>query len=141
MYFAALTLPELVPILTIVAGMLIGFYKISEKMLDRASAERESDRQERQKLAEAIEKMAVSSEKVATSNVQIATEVKGQSAEIKTGNEQSAERNGHLGELIVEQSKQSKALAERVTNDILRAVKTQTVENLEVHHQHIESKE
>jgi hypothetical protein len=81
MYFAAMTLPELTPILGIVAGMLIGFYGIFKYQMTQATKDREADREERIALSKAVERMAV------------ATETTAREAE---------QRNGHLAELIIE---------------------------------------
>lgn len=58
----------------------------------------------------------------------------------ETGNRESAERNGHLGELITEQSKFTK----ESTAQILKAVKslpTQNVKEQKVEHQTVNNQE
>jgi hypothetical protein len=58
----------------------------------------------------------------------------------ETGNKESAERNGHLGELVTEQTKFTK----ESTSQILKAVQsipTQHVSEQKVDHQTVKSKE
>ena len=58
----------------------------------------------------------------------------------ETGNKESAERNGHLGELVTEQSKFTK----ESTSQILKAVQsipTQNVQEQKVEHQTVKVKE
>ena len=58
----------------------------------------------------------------------------------ETGNKESAERNGHLGELVTEQTKFTK----KSTSQILKAVQsipTQHVSEQKVDHQTVKSKE
>lgn len=105
-YFAALTLPELAPILTIFVGMLVGFYGLLKYLLDTNQKTAEADRTERQLLAKAVEKMA-------DSNLEIAKET-------KKGNQEAKQRNGHLGEQNIQISdqvaKQSSIMAELFKN-------------------------
>ena len=81
MYFAALTLPELVPIFTLFAGMLGGFYAIAKMMLSQATKDRDSDREERKALIETFDRVAIATEKSA---------------------DEAKERNGHLGDQNVQ---------------------------------------
>ena len=99
-YFSSITLPELAPILAIMAGMLIGFYKILEYILNSSKLGTDADRTERQDLAQAIKLMA-------DSNLEIAKET-------KQGNKEAKQRNGHLGEQNIEIAK----LVSAQSNDI-----------------------
>ena len=72
-----------------------GFLTVAKIMLAGATKEREADRNERLKLSDAIERMAQGSVKVADTNKEIAQAVTKQAQE-------SAERNGHIIELIIE---------------------------------------
>jgi hypothetical protein len=92
MYFAETTLPELAGVLTVIAGMLLGFYGIIKFILNQAIADRHDDRKERIQLVESLKD-------VATSNQAIANETKKAAQEAK-------KRNGHLADLVVESKKQ-----------------------------------
>lgn len=131
MYFADISLTELTPILVIMAGMLTGFYGIAKLMLVQATKDREADRAERIRLATAIEKMA---DPVVNGNERIANGIEKQANE-------SAERNGHLGELILAQGEQTQKIADIAVKKIVASVGVQHVDKQEVAHQHIESKE
>lgn len=89
-----------------------GFGAIARVMLSQASKDREADRAERIRLAEAIEHMANSNADIAMSNQVIANSVDKQSAE-------SAERNGHIAEI----SSKSLAIA---TKTLTRLEKSET---------------
>lgn len=141
MYLAALN-PDITTVLTIVAGilatfggMLGGFYAISRVMLNQAekrdiqaAKDRDADRQERLKFAEAVDHMAKNSGKVAESNKLIAQGI------IKQAKE-SEKRNGHLAELITEQGKQTQMIADNAVKHIIKNVNTQTVKEQQVEHQ------
>ena len=121
MNFAAITLPELAPILTIFVGMLAGFYALVKFILKQSEKTAQADRNERQELSKAIASMAEGMKAVATSNERIATE--------------SEKRNGHLAEISVENKEQ-----------ILRAIQgltisKQTVRNQIVDHKQVLNKE
>jgi hypothetical protein len=121
--FAALTLPELVPIFGLFATMLAGFYGITQVILKQSKSERDSDRDERKLFVAAIENMAASSGRVADTNQDIASAVTKQAVE-------SAERNGHLGEMITEQSKQTAALTEMAVAKVIEGVQNVTTQNV-----------
>lgn len=72
-------------------------------------------------LANSMDKVAKSNDKIAR-----ATEV---------GNQQSEKRNGHLGELIVQQGEQMRTLADGATTTVLEAV--QNVSHQNVEHMHV----
>lgn len=76
-----------------------------------------------------LSKLTKSLDKVAKSNLEIARES-------RRGNDQSEKRNGHLGELVVQNGEQMKVLAENATNTILNAV--QNVEEQHIGHAHID---
>lgn len=58
----------------------------------------------------------------------------------ETGNRESAERNGHLGELIVEQSKLVKR-SNAVTLKAIKDINNQTIHEQKVEHQTVKNKE
>jgi len=116
--FADIALAELAPILTIIAGMLVGFYGIAKLMLVQATKDRDSDRAERQEFVIAIRDMAESNREIAE--------------ETKKGNKEAKQRNGHLAELTI-QSKNE-------TLDALHIIKNQHVVNQTVHNETVENK-
>jgi hypothetical protein len=116
--FANIGVGEFVPILTIIAGMLVGFYGIAKIMLKQASADRIADRKERAEFVKAIKDMATSNREIAKYTRQ--------------GNEEAKQRNGHLAELTI-QSKNE-------TIEILHNIKSQHVENQIVHNETVENK-
>ncbi|UOF80549.1 hypothetical protein [Caudoviricetes sp.] len=103
----------MVSILTILAGMLAGFFAISKMMLTQATKDRESDRKERKEFSDAIKEMAKASKMVA--------------AETKKGNEEARIRNGHLGE----QNIQIAELVKSSKEDMLKAVHNVKVQHVE----------
>lgn len=111
--FAAISGGEMASILTILAGMLAGFFAISKVMLTQATKDRESDRKERKEFSEAIKEMAKASKMVA--------------AETKKGNEEARIRNGHLGE----QNIQIAELVKSTKEDMLKAVQNVKVQHVE----------
>lgn len=126
--FASLTYAELAPIFVILAGMLVGFYKLLEFVLNKAEKTANADREERKALAEAIGLMADGMQAVAVSNTRIADE--------------SEKRNGHLAEISVENKDQIltavTGLATIIENQI---VEKQTVKEQTVEHEQVISKE
>lgn len=108
-YLASLTATELAPILTILAGMLLGFYKLMQYILEQHAKTQESDRNERIELSHAINRMAKASEKAA---------------------EEAEKRNGHLAELTIE------ARADVLT--AINHIRKQEVKEQVVQHQTIE---
>ena len=103
MRFAAITLPELAPILTIFVGMLGGFYVLVKFILTQSEKTSEADRDERKAFVLAIADMAMSNREIAD--------------QTRKGNREAAERNGHLGdqniqiaELVTKQNKDVKAI-------------------------------
>jgi len=123
MNFAAITLPELAPILTIFVGMLGGFYVLVRFILTLSEKTQEADRKERQELSKAIAQMALGMEKVATSNERIADESKA--------------RNGHLGELIVSQTE----MTMENKDQIITAINGLTINKQTVHKQIVENEQ
>lgn len=111
--FAAISGGEMVSILTILAGMLAGFFAISKVMLTQATKDRESDRKERKEFSQAIKEMAKASKMVA--------------AETKKGNEEARIRNGHLGEQNIQIAELVKATKE----DMLKAVQNVKIQHVE----------
>ena len=116
MTFAAITLPELAPILTIFVGMLGGFYVLVRFILTLSEKTSEADRVERKELSKSISNMAEAMQLVATSNIRIADE--------------SEKRNGHLAEISVENKDQ-----------ILGAINNLTIEKQTVHSQVVEEQQ
>lgn len=127
--FAQLTLPEFTGFLAMISAMLGGFYALIKSMQKTAQADRDADRKERKAFERAISKMAASSERVADTNKQIADSVDRQASE-------SAQRNGHLGELILEQGNLSKKLNEDAVKKIIKSfqhIGVQEVDQQNVH--------
>ena len=122
--FAAISGGEMVSILTILAGMLAGFFAIAQIMLKQSSKDRESDRKERKEFSDAIKEMAEASKMVAK--------------ETKKGNEEAKIRNGHLGEQNIQIAELVKSTKEdmlkAVQNVKVQHVETQTVDNEIVKH-------
>lgn len=91
------------------AGMLAGFFAVAKLMLNQASKDRESDRQERQELAKAIKDMAGATGRVADATVVSAKEAKA--------------RNGHLGQQnvhIAELASQGNDMIKQLLNQTLK---------------------
>lgn len=110
--------------------IILAFLGIAKIMLSQATKDREADRQERIRLAEAIDLMAKNSGKNADSMSQLAQYA-------KEGNEQSAERNGHLGELIVQSQEQTKKIADVAVESIIKSVGTQHIRRQSVDEQQV----
>ncbi len=136
MTFAAITLPELAPILTIFVGMLGGFYVLVRFILTQSEKTSEADRGERQVLAKAIADMAISNREIAQ--------------QTKQGNREAERRNGHLGQqnmeiakLVASQNSDVKGI--RDTNkkivDLLKKGKDQHVDTQIVDNQTVNNKE
>jgi hypothetical protein len=128
MNFAAITLSELAPILTIFVGMLGGFYTLVRFMLSQSNKTSEADRDERKELSHAISSMATNMghvarnmQEVASSNQRIA--------------EESEKRNGHIVELSIENKNQ---ILDRIDGVIINK---QTVHNQVVENEHVINKE
>lgn len=117
-YFASLTLAEFAPIITILAGMLIGFYGLLKFVLNQAEKDREAERKERKEFAEALSKVADSNVRVAEATERAAIEAK--------------ERNGHLAELQLQSQEMLKTIGDRnyraITEVQEQHVQHQTVE-------------
>jgi hypothetical protein len=111
--FAAISGGEMVSILTILAGMLAGFYALAQLLIKQSTKDRENDRKERQQLALAIQKMAESNKLIAK--------------EMKQGNKEAKIRNGHLGE----QNIQIAELVKSTKEDMLKAVQNVKVQHVE----------
>ncbi len=93
MTFAAITLPELAPILTIFVGMLAGFYALVKFILAQSEKTAESDREERKEMSLAFNRVAEATERSAN---------------------EAKERNGHLGEQNIKIAE----LVKRQNNDV-----------------------
>lgn len=113
MYFASLTLTELAPILTIFAGMLIGFYALvrymltnQEKITEQHLKTQELDREERKELSRAFNRVAEATEK---------------------GAREAEARNGHLAEISMTNKTQ-----------IIEAIHGLTIDKQTVHHQTVQ---
>lgn len=111
-------------------SVVAGFLAVAKIMLNQASKDRDADRDERILLSNAIERMAKASEK---GHERVASAVERQANESK-------ERNGHLGELIVEQGKMTKEIADSAVNSIVSQVNVQHVDKQEVKHQVVDAK-
>lgn len=103
--FAALTLTELAPILTIYAGMLIAFYALVKFLITKSAETQSADREERKEMTKAFNRVAEATERAAR---------------------EAEQRNGHLAEI----SNQNRdVLLQAVTNIKEQHVKHQTVEH------------
>lgn len=111
--FAALSGGELISVLTIMSGMLVGFFGVSKMMLNQASKDREKDREERKALVSAINTMAKSNQSIAE--------------ETKKGNREAKIRNGHLGE----QNIQIAELVKSTKEDMLKAVQNVKIQHVD----------
>lgn len=118
--FAAISPTELVPIFAVLAGMLVAFYALIKFILNQAEKDRAADRAERQQLAKAISAMA---DPDINGNTRIADGIERQANESK-------ERNGHLGEMITEQSKQTAKLTEMAVAKVIEGVQNITTQNV-----------
>ena len=136
MTFAAITLPELAPILTIFVGMLGGFYVLVKFILTQSEKTGEADRDERKAFVLAIADMAMSNREIAD--------------QTRKGNREAEKRNGHLGEqnieiakLVASQNSDIKEILD--TNkkivDLLKKGKDQHVDNQIVDNQTVNNKE
>ena len=136
MRFAAVTLPELAPILTIFVGMLGGFYVLVKFILTQSEKTGEADRDERKAFVLAIADMAMSNREIAD--------------QTRKGNREAENRNGHLGEqnleiakLVASQNSDVKEI--RDTNkkivEILKKGKDQHVDTQVVDNQTVNNKE
>lgn len=112
-YLAVTTLPELAGVLTIIAGMLLGFYGVIKFILNQAIQDRHDDRKERLHLVDSLEKVASSNQEIANATKQAAKEAK--------------ERNGHLADLIVQSKEEIKTVAQK-NYDAIQNVKSQHVD-------------
>jgi hypothetical protein len=111
---AAITLPELAPILTIFVGMLGGFYALIKFILKQSEHTSAADRAERQALATAVERMAVATERTA---------------------KEAEQRNGHLAEISMDNKNQIITAIQGLT------INKQTVHNQVVEHELVKNKE
>jgi len=136
MTLAAITLPELAPILTIFVGMLGGFYVLVKFILTQSEKTGEADRDERKAFVLAIADMAMSNREIAD--------------QTRKGNREAEKRNGHLGEQNIEIAKlvasQNSDIKEiRDTNkkivDLLKKGKDQHVDTQVVDTQTVNNKE
>jgi hypothetical protein len=104
--------------------ILYGFYKYAEAREKDFEKQREiSDnkaRRDSMALAKSLDRVAKATEKAAR---------------------EAAERNGHLGELILESNKQTEAIAGRAIKEITENISKQTVKEQEVVHQTIKSRD
>lgn len=116
---------DTVAIIASFVAVVSGFLTVAKIMLNQASRDRESDREERLQLSKAIERMAAASE---NGHNRVAKAVERQADESK-------ERNGHLAELIVKQGELTKKVADSAVNKIISNVKVQHVDKQEVEHQ------
>lgn len=131
-YLASLTLPELVPIFSLFAGMLVGFYALAKVMLKQASKDRDDDRDERKLFVAAIDNLAKSTDKNVEAHKKVADAVTKQAQEAE-------KRNGHLAELQLQGQETMKLIADQATSKIITAV--QNVKEQNVEHQVVKSQE
>jgi len=119
--FAAISPAEFGTIITILGGMLVGFYALIKFILSQSEKMQEADRKERQELSKAISNMADGMQAVAVSNDRIANE--------------SEKRNGHLAEISMSNKEQIIEAIHGLTID------KQTVHNQIVEHETVQHKE
>ena len=116
--FAQISPTEFVTIISVIAGMLVGFYALIKFMLLNQTKTQEKDRLERLALAKAIERMAKATETTAS---------------------EAEKRNGHLAELIIE-SKEGTIKAIHCIK-VNQKVKEQHVDSQVVEHETLKVKE
>jgi len=97
--------------------VILAFLGIAKIMLNQATKDREADRRERKELSLAISLMAKNSNKVAEATVRSADEAK--------------QRNGHLAELVMQSSENTKALADKATETIIAAFQHVDIQKVE----------
>lgn len=106
--------------------VILAFLGITKFMLNQATKDREADRQERKELSKAIASMAKNTGEQ-TVAIREGTEA------TNRGADEAKERNGHLAELIIQSTENTRAIAETATNSVIDAV--QHVELQKVEHQ------
>lgn len=118
-------------------SVILAFLGVAKIMLNQASKDREADRQERIRLAEAIQLMADNSGKNADNMGKLAKYT-------KEGNVQSAQRNGHLGEqnenivkMILSSNEQTAQLADIAVKNIITGV--QNIKTQHIHDQKVDN--
>jgi len=104
-------------------AIVTAFLAVSRLMLKQSSKDREGDRLERKSFIEAIQKMSTGMENVASTNKEIAKAT-------QRGADEAKERNGHLGELILQNGINTMDAIKNVKtqNVVQQNVKTSTVE-------------
>jgi len=129
MMFAATTIitsdnNALITTITVaLVAIVTAFLAVSRLMLKQSSKDREGDRLERKSFIEAIQKMSTGMENVASTNKEIAKAT-------QRGADEAKERNGHLGELILQNGINTMDAIKNVKtqNVVQQNVKTSTVE-------------
>src|SRR3954471_16398796 len=104
-----------------------GFLAVAKIMLKQASKDREADRKERKELSEAITLMAASSAKVAVATETGLARVANETAK---GSAEAKQRNGHLAELILQSTENTKLIADGATTQIVAAVQNVKTQNV-----------
>jgi argininosuccinate lyase len=131
-YLAALTLPEFGGFLTILGGILVGFYGLLKYVLNQAEKTSAADREERQLFVKAIDNLTSMTGKNVEAHKRVADAVVKQADEAE-------KRNGHLAELQLQSQQIFKSVTSNAKTEIITAV--QNVKEQNVEHQTVKSKE
>ena len=117
--FAQISPTELGTIITILGGMLVGFYALVKFILSQQATIQELDRKERIELTKAFTRVAEATEKAAS---------------------EAKDRNGHLAEMELQSQQMFQTLADRNLHAIT-TIKSQRVVNQTVEHEQVSNKE
>lgn len=117
--FAQISPTEFGTIITILGGMLVGFYALVKFILGQQATIQELDRKERMALTEAFTRVAKATEKAA---------------------EEAKDRNGHLAEMELQSQQMFQTLADRNLHAIT-TIKNQKVVHQTVEHEQVLNKE
>lgn len=126
MLFAQISPPEFATLITLLVGMLGGFYAFARFMMSQGMRVQEADREERKEFAKALKAMATASERVASATEKAAKEAK--------------QRNGHLAEMELQSQHLFKKLADR-NYDAITHIREQHVQHQVVEHEQVYDKE
>lgn len=134
--FAAITLPELAPILTILAGMLVGFYGLMKFVLNNAlkstNADRDERKEERVAFQAALDNLASAQREAA----QVEAESRDkQTQAIERTADEAESRNGHLAEMATRQIE----ISIQNKDQIVEQIKGLVIDRQTVHNQIVEN--
>lgn len=117
--FAQISPTEFGTIITILGGMLVGFYALVKFILNQQATIQELDRKERIELTKAFTRVAEATEKAAS---------------------EAKDRNGHLAEMELQSQQMFQTLADRNLNAITN-IQNQKVVHQTVEHETVQNKE